>query len=70
MRRHDLANKKTITKTKTITITKTFIEFPQRAILETFKRHLIRVMRRHDRTKIDNDNDIKRTPPKSNPRNL
>ena len=40
MRKHDLANKKTITKTKTMTMTKTmtqtFRERPQRVILETY----------------------------------
>ena len=60
MRRHDLINKKTMTKTKI------FKKHPQRAIPETFDlgRHLIRVMRRHDQTKIDidNDHDSLRTP--------
>ena len=40
MRRHDLTNKKTVTKTKTKTMTKattkTFREDPERATVETF----------------------------------
>ena len=40
MRRHDLANKKKMTKTMTLTntktMTKTFRERPQRVILETY----------------------------------
>ena len=56
MRRHDLTNKKTMSKTKTMTITKTmtFREYPSR--------HLIPVMRWHDLTEIDIDNIIWRTP--------
>ena len=111
MWRHDLTNKKKMTKTMTMTkiktMTKTFRERPQRVILETYNlwdiwserwgdmtwptkqamtktiqwqrqgqlpihlentsksdpsdlwplRHLIRMMRRHDQTKKDNDKD-------------
>ena len=62
--RHDLMNiKKTKTQAmaKINTTTKAFREHPKRVILE---------MRRHDLTKIDNGNVIKRTPPKSNPGDL
>ena len=64
--RHDLNNiKKTMKKTQAMakinTTTKAFREHPKRVILE---------MRRHDLTKIDNGNVIKRTPPKSNPGDL
>ena len=64
--RHDLKNiKKTMTKTQAMTkiniTTTAFREHPQRVIPE---------MRRHDLTKLDNGNVIRRTPPKSNPGDL
>ena len=60
--RHDLNYiKKTQAVTKINTTSRALREHPQRVTLE---------MRRHDLTKIDNGNVIKRTPPKSNPGDL
>ena len=64
--RHDLNYiKRTMTKTQAVTkintTSRALREHPQRVTLE---------LRRHDLTKIDNGNVIKRTPSKSNPGDL